>query len=172
MSYCCIPKKTLIWIGLEPFCVSVSGADDFYLFNVLPLIGSVVFITMPLAAYRITDAAQSDNRIKSLTLALHSFELLQRRYQEVHDKNLYKLFKMVFASKRRHYAKILMTAGMFAGARMQLLSSLKNTCNPVSVVKSLLLLSLSYLPAQLQPSWLPINRGSIPCEQQSTGVEK
>jgi len=158
MSYCCIPKKVLTEIGPEPFCV--SGADDFYLFNLLPLFGPVVYATVPLAAYRMTAAAQSENLIKSFALALQAFELLETRYKAVHDRTLYKSFKMAYASKRRHYAKILMGAGKTSQARKQLLYSLKKISNPVSIAKSLALLLVTCMPSPLQPNWPPAYRES------------
>ena len=158
MSYCCISKKALSEIGPEPFCV--SGADDFYLFNLLPLFGSIVYVTVPLVAYRLTSTAQSENLIKSFALALQAFELLEKHYKTVHDRTLFKSFQMAFASKRRHYAKILMGARKTAQARKQLLYSLKKINSPVSIAKSLVLLMLTYIPSPLQPNWPPAYRES------------
>ena len=153
MSYCCIPKKILTEIGPEPFCISVSVADDFYLFNLLPLLGSVVYAAAPLVAYRLIAEAQSVNLIKSLALAVEAFELLERHYKTVQDRTLLKYFEIAFASKRRHYAKTLMGADKFSQARKQLLHSLRNINNPVSFVKSLALLLVTYMPSPLQPEW-------------------
>ncbi|HEY8158403.1 MAG TPA: glycosyltransferase family A protein [Methylobacter sp.] len=158
MSYCCIPKKVLMEIGPEPFCV--SGADDFYLFNLLPLLGPVVYVTVPLVAYRMIAAGQSENLIKSLALALQAFELLEIRYKAAHDKSLCKSFEIAFASKRRHYAKTLMGVGKTSQARKQLLYSLKNINYPVSFAKSLALLLAAYMPSPLQPKWPPAYRES------------
>jgi glycosyltransferase involved in cell wall biosynthesis len=153
MSYCCIPKKVLTKIGPEPFCISASGADDFYLFNLLPLLGPVVYAEGPLVAYRNIASAQSENLIKSLALALQAFEVLEARYKAVQDRRLYNSFERAFVAKRRHYAKILMGAGDTSQARRQLLYSLKNLNYPVSFVKSLALLLLTCMPSRWQPNW-------------------
>jgi glycosyltransferase involved in cell wall biosynthesis len=168
MSYCCIPKKILTEIGPEPFRISVSGADDFYLLNLLPLVGAVVYSKVPLVAYRIIETAQSENRIKSLELALHAFKLLEIRYREVQNITLFKAFKLAFASKRRHYAKILMGAGMASEARKQFWSSAWTSRNLFSIAKSFSLLFMACMPGLLQPRWLPNNRKA----RLSIGVEE
>jgi glycosyltransferase involved in cell wall biosynthesis len=153
MSYCCIPKRALIEIGPEPFCVTVSGADDYCLFNVLPLFGSIIYASVTLVAYRITNEAQSENLLKSLALSLNALELLEGRYKKLAEVELCKAFKLAFASRRRQYAKILMGATKTLEARRQLLYSLQKTCNASSLAKSLALLFLTYMPVQFQPKW-------------------
>jgi glycosyltransferase involved in cell wall biosynthesis len=153
MSYCCIPKRTFEEVGPEPFSVKVSGADDYYLFNIFPLLGSVVYTSAPLVAYRVTGEAQSANRLKGLAWSVGAFELLQKRYDKVADAKLAESFGMAFASTRRQYAKVLLGAGKTSEAREQLWHSLAHAINPQCLAKSLGLLSLSYLPSQLQPAW-------------------
>jgi|Deesub1362A_J573_1020465.scaffolds.fasta_scaffold00004_250 glycosyltransferase involved in cell wall biosynthesis len=153
MSYCCVPKWVLKKIGRESFCVKVSGVDDSYFFGLLTLLGSVVYIPLPLVAYRITSEAQSANRLKSLALWVEMFQLLEERYRKVDDTELFRVFKMAFASKRRQYGKTLMGIGETSEARRQFWYSLNNSSNLVSIVKSLSLLFLSFMPALLQPKW-------------------
>jgi glycosyltransferase involved in cell wall biosynthesis len=160
MSYCCIPKIVLAKVGPEPFYVGVSGADDFYLFNLLPLLGSVLYAPVSLVAYRMISSAQSENRIKSVALALQAFGSLDARYKAIQDRSLYKGFQRAFASKRRHYAKILMGVGKTSQARKQLLHSLIQTYDPVSLAKSLALLLATFMPSRLQPNWPPAYRES------------
>jgi hypothetical protein len=63
MSYCCVPKRVLTTIGKEPFCL--SGVDDSYLCTLLPLCGGqVVYNSAALVAYRVTNSAQSVDRLK------------------------------------------------------------------------------------------------------------
>lgn len=158
MSYCCIPKKVLTEIGTEPFCV--SGADDFYLFNLLPLYGPVVYAPEILTAYRMIPEAQSESILKNLSLAVQAFELLKTRYKVAQDRTLSKSFEMAFASKRRHYAKILMGVSKTSQARKQLLYSLKNINYPISFAKSLALLLATCIPSPLQPNWPSAYRDS------------
>jgi len=153
MSYCCVPKWVLKKIGREPFCVKVSGVDDSYLFGRLTPLGSVVYAPLPLVAYRITNEAQSANRLKSLALWVEMFQLLDVRYRKVDDAKLFRVFRMAFASKRRQYGKILMGACKVSEARKQFWYSLSTTNNPLSIVKSLSLLLLSFMPTFLQPQW-------------------
>ncbi|MCK4783739.1 MAG: glycosyltransferase family 2 protein [Desulfobacteraceae bacterium] len=158
MSYCCIPKVVLREIGSDPFAVSVSGADDFYLFNVLPILGPIVYAPVPLVAYRITGEAHSANRLKSVGLAVNSFELIEERYRNLPKVELVRAFGMAYASKRRHYGKILMGVGNTSEARRQFRYSLSNTRNPLSIAKSLGLLILSLMPTPLHPKWVSSNR--------------
>jgi len=164
MSYCCIPKRVLGKVGSEPFSVKVSGADDYYLFNILPLLGSVVYASAPLVAYRVTSEAQSANRLRGLAWSVGAFELLQTRYRELAETELSKAFGMAFASKRRQYAKLLMGAGKTLEAREQLWRSLGHSRNPESLAKSVGFLFLTYMPAQLQPTW-PSSRRQIDSAQ-------
>lgn len=158
MSYCCVPKRALMQIGNKPFCEKVSGVEDSYLFYLLALSGPVVYASKPLVAYRITDESLSANHLKTFRVWVHVFELLQGRYRKLSDANLSRAFGMAFASKRRFYAKLLMGAGKTSEARRQLQCSLGNTCNPVSIVKSLAWLLLTYIPVELQPKWRSSHR--------------
>ena len=152
MSFCCVPKAVLMEMGNEPFCL--SGVDDSYLFCVLPLLGRpVVYTPEPLVAYRITEEAQSTNKLKAFRLWVEIFELLTERYERQSDGELRKAFRASFCTKRRSYGKILMGAGMVREARMQLWSSFRGLKSPVSRTKSLALLFSTYLPSFMQPMW-------------------
>ncbi|MGZ5010099.1 MAG: glycosyltransferase family 2 protein [Methylobacter sp.] len=149
MSYCCLPKKVLDRIGLEPFCAQVSGADDFFLFNLLPLFGDVIYAPVPLVAYRVLETAQSADRLKSIGLAVRAFEILERHYSAIQDPALGKIFDAAFASKRRYYAKALLGAGRKEDARRELRASLRLSAGMSSLAKSLGLSLLSWVPTLL-----------------------
>ena len=153
MSFCCIPKRLLNEVGSEPFPVQVSGADDYYIFNVLPRWGPVVFTPATLVAYRESTGAQSADRLKGLGLAVRVFELLAGSRKGQPGREYAKIFTMAFASKRRQYAKFLMGAGKISEARMQLKYSLINAGGALSLVKSMGLLLATYMPAPFQPRW-------------------
>jgi len=151
MSYCCIPKKVLNTMGNEPF--RISGVDDSYLCNVLSLLGPVAYASVPLVAYRITDEAQSNNRLKAISLWVEVFQILEDRFQVAADARLRKAFTLAFATKRRQHAKILMGVGRTSEARTQISRSLSNNSNPVSLAKSFGLLLSTYMPTPFQPRW-------------------
>jgi glycosyltransferase involved in cell wall biosynthesis len=165
MSYFCIPKEVLRQIGSDPFPVSVSGADDFFVFNALPLLGPVAYIAAPAVAYRITDRAHSANLVRAVAWSIRAFELLEKRYEETAGNTLRKVFQMAFTSRRRGYAKLLMGAGDIEKARDQLRRSIRQFADPVSLAKSASLLSLSYLPTPIQPTWPSANRQWHPADE-------
>jgi glycosyltransferase involved in cell wall biosynthesis len=152
MSYCCLPKRTLVDIGSDPF--RVSGVDDSYLCCQIVLTGRpVIYSHVPLVAYRRTPAAQSDNKLKAYGLWVEVFQALEGRFRQSPDSRTQEAFKIAFAAKRRSYAKILMGCGENGKARLQVLRALRCTSNPVSFAKSLGLLAAAYLPTVLQPAW-------------------
>ena len=153
MSFCCVPKSILNQLGAEPFPVKISGADDYYLFNVLPLLGRIVYTPVLLVAYRVSENAQSADKLKSVGLTVHAFELIAEGQKTPPGRTGARLFKLAFASQRRHYAKFLMGAGKVAEARQQLKYSVKNAGNILSLAKSLGLSLTTYLPRRLQPRW-------------------
>ena len=153
MSYCCIPRAVLERMGPEPFATSVSGADDFCLCNRFPLFGPVAYDSQPLVAYRITEGAQSADRLKGVGLSVDSFELLSRQYSQQGDWRLARAFSAAHASKKRSYAKILMGAGRRAEAREQILRALSMDATFLCLIKSAGLLGLMQLPGAFQPSW-------------------
>ncbi len=158
MSYCCVPKRILGELGPEPFCPILSGVDDSYLCMLLPLLGPVIYTHMPLAAYRVTDQAQSANRLKAFSLWVGVFRALEPQYAACHNSVLRKAFRSAFASKRRSYAKILMGAGQIPEAQRQLRDSAKSFGSAVCLGKSLALLLLTCLPACVQPMWPSTHR--------------
>jgi glycosyltransferase involved in cell wall biosynthesis len=159
MSYCCIPKCVLSEIGCKPF--RVSGVDDSYFCDLLALLGRpVVFAPVPLVAYRLTTTAQSANHLKTFSLWVKVFQMLEARYREAAKPDLLDAFTVAFASKRRQYAKLLMGTGNVSEARTQLCHSLRNSGGLLSMAKSIGLLFLSYLPSRLQPTWPSSHRKS------------
>lgn len=153
MSYCCLRRSTLDQLNCEPFHPALSGVDDSYLASLLPLAGPVAYNPNILACYRITETAQSSNRLKMVALWVQMFELLADRYEAQATPDLRKTFKQAYASKRRQYAKMFLGVGRMSEARDQLLSSLLNCGQPSSLIKSLGLLAASLLPQWLQPAW-------------------
>jgi glycosyltransferase involved in cell wall biosynthesis len=155
MSFCCLPKSTLESAGPKPFCEQVSGVDDFYFFNLLPLIGPVACLDRKLVAYRITSEAQSVNCLLGTQRALAALDLVKDRYLGQKDSELALLFKEVHAAKHRQHAKILFGAGQKSCAKRQVYLSFQRCRSFASVCKSLGLLSAFRLPRALQPKWPP-----------------
>jgi hypothetical protein len=153
MSFCCIPKWTLERLGDAPFSEAVTGVDDCYIHNLLPLHGPIVFTPVPLVAYRVTPGAQSRNQLRNFQMVVRTFELLTPSFRAANDATLLYAFNLAFAGKRRRYGKTLMGAGRVAEARQQFKSALNQTPNPASMAKSASLLCLSLLPSRLQPRW-------------------
>lgn len=151
MSYCCVPKSVLRSIGPEPF--RVSSVDDSHLCTLLPLWGPVVYASVPLVAYRVTDDAQSVNHLNTFGCWVKVFEILEECYEKQCDPKLLNAFRMAFASKRRQYGKLLMTAGRVSEARAEFFRSAGEATVPLSMAKSLALLLASYMPSPLQPRW-------------------
>ena len=160
MSFCCIPKSVLARLGESPFCEAVSGVDDCYLCNLLPLQGAVVYTPAQLVAYRVTGSAQSVNQLKNFKLVVDVFELLENRYQAAGSAQLGRAFKLAFAGKRRRFGKTLMGAGRVTEARRQFFRAMRQACQPASMAKSFFLLCLSFMPKPLQPRWPASQRAS------------
>src|SRR5262249_22528249 len=117
------------------------------------LLGPIVHLPAPLAAYRITPGSLSSNRIRNLEFGVYVFDLLEKCYRKTPDKELLSEFLKASASKRREYAKVLLRVSDTATERKHIWSSLNQSNSPDSVSKSLTLAFLSYMPAQLQPTW-------------------
>lgn len=160
LTYCCIPSRVIREIGDEkPF--GVLGLEDSFFLTKLPLLGRpVVFCPLPLAAYRVTGGSISENRLKIYELWIDVYRRLQDRYRKQASPQLLAAFQSAFASRRRQYAKLLMTAGRVREARTEFLRSMACSRNPRSVAKSLSLLLGSFAPASLQPRWRPIARSA------------
>ena len=158
MSYCCVPRAVLERLGLEPFHPSLSGVDDSYLCTQLPLLGPVGYASAPLVAYRQTSESFSVNRLRTFGLWVEVFELLKEKYRMVAGTKLDDSFRVASALKRRCYGKVLMGAGKTADARMQFRIAATESFNFVSLVKSLLLFLLTFMPVAVQPSWPPSYR--------------
>ncbi len=107
----------------------------------------------PLVAYRIVKDSLSSDRLKIFGSNVRTFEILAEKWCKRKDERFEKIFGMVFASKRRLFAKLLMGAGRTSEAQQQIGLSLKNTSNIISMIKSFALLLLTFLPAILQPTW-------------------
>ncbi|MGI0134221.1 MAG: glycosyltransferase family 2 protein [Candidatus Micrarchaeaceae archaeon] len=165
-SFCCIPKSVLRKIEAidgAPFRAELSGADDFYLLHMLPLLGPIMYTPSLLAAYRVTNDTLSAQRLMVIAQAVHAMELIKHRYCGLREEKLSTLFSLLLASKRREYSRVLMGAGDPHEARKQLRYSLRSVSNPLSLAKSLVWLFLTHMPGFLQPTWpLPYNRSRAP----------
>ena len=166
-TFCCIRKRVLTQMGSEPFPVKVSGGDDFFLMNMLPFHGPVVFTDEPFAAYRVTPGSISSNRLRSVELGVNALDLLEKNYESHPEAAFVKVFNQAFASKRRHYAKFLMGAGRVVEARQQLRCSLTNAGGALSLIKSLGVLFSTYLPGGLSPRW-PVAQRDLPLPQKAS----
>jgi glycosyltransferase involved in cell wall biosynthesis len=151
VSYLCVPKDVLRRIRDEPF--HVDGADDSYLCTLFPLLGSVIYTPAPLVAYRFTEDAQSSDSLKMDRLRTEVLELLEPKFKTKGSADLYALFAMAFASKRRQYAKRLLGVGRKVEARSQLRASFTHSRSLASAAKSAGLLAASYMPNRLHPAW-------------------
>lgn len=153
MSGCCVPGNVLAEIGSEPFPPSISGADDTYFHNMLPLFGPVVHTPVPLVAYRITNSSISADRLKMSLSVVSAFQLLEKHYKMHNRVALHKAFRSVFASRRRNCGKFLMGAHRILDARKQLLLAARASRSPASITKSIALYCLTHLPNSVQPQW-------------------
>jgi glycosyltransferase involved in cell wall biosynthesis len=153
MSFCCIPKRVLTQMGPAPFPVELTGAEDFFLMNVLPFFGPVAHTSLPLVAYRETPGSLSSNRLETVGVAVRAFEHLVGLHESAPKRRYAKPFRRAFASKRRHYAKLLMGSGKASEARAQLKTSLTSPGGPISLMKSFGLLLCTCLPAPFHPRW-------------------
>lgn len=163
MSGCCVPANVLAKFGREPFPVSISGADDTYFHNMLPLFGPVVHTPVPLVAYRITSSSISADRLKMSLSVVGAFQLLERHYKIHKSAALHKAFRSVFASRRRNCGKFLMGANRILDARKQLLLAACESRSPASIAKSLALYCLTQLPNSVQPQWPARQRALNDC---------
>jgi glycosyltransferase involved in cell wall biosynthesis len=156
MSCCCVRKGVVSQLSPEPFRVTV--ADDTFFHNSLPLLGPVAHTTARLVAYRISESTLSSNRLRMSILVVDVFKILAGIYREKASPDLYRVFRAVHASRRRNCGKYLMAAARTRDARQQFMASLKDNSDPLSLLKSLALLFLSFLPMALQPRWPPPSR--------------
>jgi Glycosyltransferases involved in cell wall biogenesis len=150
MSFCSIPQSTVERLGPDPF--QVNGAEDYFLFTRIALLGPIAYEPAQTVAYRFHPASLSSNKLRVVGLAVRVYEVLEPEYQQYSDKRFLSAFRKAFASKRRLYAKLLLGANEKASARNQLRRSLANLA-PSSLIKSLGLLTFSYFPAGLRPRW-------------------
>jgi glycosyltransferase involved in cell wall biosynthesis len=153
MSCCCVRKSLMSELGQEPF--QVPGAEDTFFHHLLPLWGPVAHTTERFAAYRIIESSLSSNRLKISVLVVDAFKKLNEIYKAKGDPVLYDAFRTVFASRRRNCGKYLMGSKEILDARTQFMESLKIKSNPSSLLKSLVLLILTFMPSRLQTNWLP-----------------
>jgi Glycosyltransferases involved in cell wall biogenesis len=162
MSFCTVPRSTLARFSEAPF--QANGAEDYYFFSRIPLLGPVAYTPEKTVAYRFHPASLSSNRLRVVGIAVQVYELLEQEYKRFPDKQFHKAFCEAFASKRRHYAKLLLGSDAVVSARDQLRSSLWNCPSASSITKSLGLLAISYFPPKLRPRWPENVRSEIACQ--------
>ncbi len=153
MSCCCVPRKMLARLGPEPFFTGASGADDTSFHNRLPLLGPVVHAGLPLVAYRIIPSSISANQLRMAVLVVAAVDSLEQEYRQPAHAVLFKSYRAMVASRKRHCGKFLMGSGDKIDARRQFRDALGISSQPASFIKSLRLLVVSYLPKFLQPRW-------------------
>jgi hypothetical protein len=149
-SFCCVPRQTLNRLGEEPFKLRL--AEDLYFCNRLAFEGPVAYCLIPTGAYRLRKGSLSSDRLPLNEAEVRAFELLEK-YKPGLPKELVIALDAAFAVKRRLYAKTLMGVGRKAEARRQLLSSLRHSLHPTSLIKSVGLLCATHAPTRLQPKW-------------------
>jgi glycosyltransferase involved in cell wall biosynthesis len=152
ITHCCVPRKFLAGLGDAPFCESVSAAEDMYFFNRLALLGSVVYSVAPLTAYRVRAKSLSSDRRRVNEDEVRAFELLRAHFPAELNSEVRRVYRTSLAMKRRLWAKTLISAGEYKRARYQLVQSVQDCSNVVSIAKSGGLLLLSYLPGSLRPT--------------------
>jgi glycosyltransferase involved in cell wall biosynthesis len=158
MSYFCMPMRILKQFGNQPF--QANGAEDSYLFNLLPTAGPVVYDPTPLVAYRITNGSMSSDLLRCIGARVDAFKILQREYESCSSKNLLPLFMIAFASHRRLYGRLLMGAGRRDEARSQFRYAIRCTRQVSSRIKSIGYLTATYVRTTLQPQW-PSSRRTL-----------
>jgi teichuronic acid biosynthesis glycosyltransferase TuaG len=162
MSYFCTTRQVLAKFGKEPF--QANGAEDSFLFNLLPTVGAVIYTPSSLVAYRIGSSSLSSNLVRAIGARVEAFERLERTYEKT-DDSLRQIFLNSFASHRRLYGKLLMGSAEITRARIQFRRSIDCSTQLLSRVKSLAMLGTTYLPKALQPSWPPPHRVWTPAEE-------
>jgi len=144
-SLCCVRREALLHLEAEPF--KIEGAEDTYLFTLIPLFGwSVVYDPTPLVAYRFTDTSYSANAVRSIGRSMEVFEALMEAYLKSAEPKLLWEFRDAYALRKRMYAKLLMGVGRASEARKELISSLRVTRDVRAHAKSFGLLLRTYLP--------------------------
>jgi glycosyltransferase involved in cell wall biosynthesis len=157
MSFCCVPQRVLEGMGSQPSKLRV--AEDVYFCHSLPFWGPVAFTSAPLlGAYRGREGSLASNRLNCAAGEVTALELLEMRYKNVKDRRLVREFERTFPSKRRAFAKMLLGAERTSEARHQLRRAIDQSGDPISLFKSVGLLSLSCFPRALQPKWPSMHR--------------
>jgi glycosyltransferase involved in cell wall biosynthesis len=151
LSFCCVPRRVFNNLDETPF--KLRAAEDLYFFNLVLLSGPMVYCSTPLAAYRMRQGSLSSNNRSLRADELCAFELLAEHYRNVTDADLRRAFRDAFDTKRRVLAKVLIGGGEIEEAKEQLRLALSDGASSSSVVKSLALFALLYLPSGMQPAW-------------------
>ncbi len=157
-SFCCLPRRILEKTGKELFPSELRGAEDYFLFNTLPLHGPVICFQQPFGAYRLTPGSLSSNRVRIMEIMLQAERLLLERTELPRNPLLARNYHVASASLRRRYGKYLMGAGKTGEAREQIKTSMKIPAGGRSLAKSISLYLTTFVPRFLQPSWPATSR--------------
>jgi len=144
MSYCCFRREALLHLGDDPFG-NLRWAEDLLFFHKLPLIGSIIYIPLPLVAYRVHKENYSKNVIEGLESSVKNLEYLKKEYKRQPNRILRRTFNKILASKRRQYAKVLFGLGEVKKAQRQIFYSIKDCLDLLSISKSIGLLIVGSL---------------------------
>jgi glycosyltransferase involved in cell wall biosynthesis len=152
-SCCCIPRRVLAEMGPEIFHPQLQGAEDFHLFNRLPIYGPVVLLESRLMGYRQTPKSLCSDRLRNTAYTLKALDLFNETSPSLFPRQFWRDLKLVRASRQRRYAKHLMGVRKPGMARQHVWLSLSRPGSLSSVVKSLGLYAITWLPRPLQPKW-------------------
>ncbi len=152
-SCCCISRRILTEMGPEIFLSQLDGAEDFHLFNRLPLHGPVAFLESRLMGYRQTPKSLCSDQLKNTESTLLALDLFTLGNRPLFPRHFFRDLLLVHAARRRRYAKHLMGVMKPGMARQQIWLSLSRPGSPSSMIKSLGLYLVTWLPRSLQPEW-------------------
>jgi glycosyltransferase involved in cell wall biosynthesis len=152
-SCCCVRREVFADSAYRPFPEVIKTTEDFYVFNTLPLYGSVLRSSSILMGYRLTPGSLSSDWIIAIGRSVQGMELLAQRKYRNPPPHFSRPFKRALATWRRVYAKHLMGVANVAEARRQIQLSVAAPGGFVSAIKSVGLYGCTWLPKPLQPKW-------------------
>lgn len=141
-SFTLFKRDRLQVIGNEVFPISCSGADDIFIFLVMPLLGPVAINEMKTGFFRVSSTSQSHDRLRSYILRNVAIEETINFYLNRHaELGVLNLVRHVKAVSARGLARIYFGENLFSTGRKVLWRSLLEKFE----VKSLGQLVLSYI---------------------------
>ena len=152
-SCCCISNRIVAAMNHRPFPGVNQTAEDFYLFNVLPLHGPVFHCQTRLLGYRLTPNSMCADRLLNTARTLAALKLLAEGGYRAPPAEFARPFAQIYASRRRRYAKHLLGVARPAEARAQIKLALARPGGSFSLLNSIGLYCCSWLPKQFQFLW-------------------